>query len=334
MVKQVQGRWVKRRAVLDARHDGYRCDRAAAELFSEFSRNRLVAWIRSGALLVDGARCVPRRPLSSGSELVLEARLLPGVDDERGWRANDLDVDVRYEDNDILVVDKSAGMVVHPAAGHRDDTLVNALLDRYPELAAVKRAGIVHRLDKDTSGLLVIARHARAYDFLVASIKRRTVERHYDAVVVGKLTIDGCADFPVGRDPYRRVRMAVLGDGRPARTHYRVKQVYRAHTHLGLRLDTGRTHQIRVHMAHLGYPLVGDKLYGAPVCAPRGTDAELATELRKFPRQALHASRIGLVHPADGRHREWQSELPDDMAVLLRKLAQGLTAEEASRRMA
>ena len=233
-------------------------------------------------------------------------------------------VAVLYEDADLLVVDKPAGLVVHPAAGNPDRTLVNALLHRDPDLARLPRSGIVHRIDKDTSGLLVVARTLRAHRSLVEQLREHAVVREYEAVAMGVLTGGGTVDAPIGRDPRHRTRMAVVAGGRPAVTHYRVVARFRAHTHVRVRLETGRTHQVRVHLAHLHHPLVGDPVYGGRLRIPAGCSPELAEALRAFRRQALHAARLELTHPANGAPLHWESPLPADLRALLASLAKDL----------
>ena len=308
---------IERHAILEAQHDGWRCDRAAAALFSDFSRVRLRGWIESGSLRADGKTCAPRQLLPAGTRLSLRVFMSPSVDDESAWSATDLDLDIVYEDESILVINKRAGMVVHPATSHTEDTMVNALLFRYPKLKQVPRAGIVHRLDKDTSGLLVVAHNTTAYTMLVDALKCGTVRREYQALTLGVLSSDGVIDRPIGRDPKHRMRMAVVVGARHACTRYRVLRAYRAHTHVSLRLETGRTHQIRVHMAHLGHPLLGDTRYGARLQLPAMATPELEQTLRAFKRQALHAVSLGFAHPATNKYCEWHSDLPADMGHLI-----------------
>ncbi|MDJ0878243.1 MAG: 23S rRNA pseudouridine(1911/1915/1917) synthase RluD [Halieaceae bacterium] len=305
---------IEQEAVVTGEQHGKRLDQVAAELFPEFSRSRLQAWIRSGELLIDGAAVKPRDKVAAGARLTLVAEL----QEEVSWEGEPIALDLYHEDADILVLNKPAGLVVHPAAGHSSGTLVNALLNEYPELANLPRAGIVHRLDKDTSGLMVVARSLRAHTSLVDQLQARTVSREYAAVTIGAMTGGGTVDAPMGRHPKQRKKMAVVSHGgKPAITHYRVAERFANHTLVAVQLETGRTHQIRVHMAHIHYPLVGDPQYGGRPKLPRGAAPELVEALRGFPRQALHARRLGLQHPATGEDMLWESELPDDMEALL-----------------
>ena len=295
---------------------GRRFDAVLAELFPEYSRSRLSAWVKSGDVLLDGATVRPREAVRAGQEVVLTATLEPQV----SAGPEDIPLSVLYEDAEVLVIDKPAGLVVHPGAGNHTRTLVNALLFRDPAIAAVPRAGIVHRLDKDTSGVMVVARTLQAQAALVAQLSAREVHRQYLAVVVGALVSGGTVSEPIDRHPRDRLRMAVREDGREATTHYRLQERFRAHTALECRLETGRTHQIRVHMAHLRHPIVGDPLYGGPLKLPRGASDELATALRGFKRQALHAQVLEFVHPATGEPVRCEAPLPDDLQALLREL--------------
>lgn len=231
--------------------------------------------------------------------------------------AQPIALEIVFEDEQLLVVDKPAGLVVHPAAGNRDGTLQNALLHHLPQLESVPRTGIVHRLDKDTSGLLVVAKTLLAHKSLVDQLQRRSLYREYRALVQGILVAGGTIDAPIGRDPLRRTKMAVVSGGRPAITHYRVQERFDTHTLLIVRLQTGRTHQIRVHMVHIRHPLVGDRTYGGRPRSPRSTDARLVEALQEFPRQALHATALGCDHPLTGAAMYWETPLPGDMHTLL-----------------
>ena len=293
---------------------GERLDQAAAALFPEYSRSRLQTWIKNGELRVGGEQRRPRDKVVSGDVLVVAAELVREV----AWQAQPIDLEIVYEDDSILVLNKPAGLVVHPAAGHADGTLVNALLEHAPELAQLPRAGIVHRLDMETSGIMVVARSLSAHHHLVAQLQSRTVKREYCAVCIGAMTGGGTVDAPMGRHPKQRKKMAVLAaGGKPAITHYRVTRRFAHHTRIAVSLETGRTHQIRVHMAYRHYPLVGDPVYGGRPRIPKGASGELIDALRRFPRQALHAQVLGLVHPQSGEEMRFECPLPDDIVGLL-----------------
>ncbi len=306
---------------------GERLDQVAARLFPDFSRSRLQSWIREGALRVDGAEWRPRDKVCADATLTLRTELQPEI----SWQAQPIALDIVYEDSDILVINKPAGLVVHPAAGHADGTLVNALLNHAPELETVPRGGIVHRLDRETSGIMVVARSLAAHHELVAQLQARSVHREYCAVCIGAMTGGGTVDEPIGRHPRQRKKMAVLAvGGKSAITHYRVQERFAHHTCIAVRLETGRTHQIRVHMAHRHYPLVGDPVYGGRPRIPRGASDELVQALRGFGRQALHARALGLIHPRSGETLHFECPLPGDLAQLLEVLRRHdpLTAAE------
>ncbi len=293
---------------------GSRLDRAAAELFADYSRARLQGWIRDGRLRVEGRRMRPRDTVKADDRLSLEATL--DTDDTAGWHAEAQSLSIVHEDDHLLVIDKPAGLVVHPAAGNRSGTLVNGLLHYSADFHHLPRAGIVHRLDKDTSGLLVVARSLKAHQSLVQQLHQRTVGREYEAIVSGVMTAGGTVDQPIGRHPVQRKKQAVVSSGRPAVTHYRVLARYRGHTRVAATLETGRTHQIRVHMHHIHHPLVGDGVYGRRLQLPRGADQDLIEQLRGFRRQALHARRLELTHPQTGQRMHWVAEPPGDMQRL------------------
>jgi 23S rRNA pseudouridine1911/1915/1917 synthase len=295
---------------------GRRFDAVLAELFPEFSRSRLSTWIKSGDALLDGRPVRPRDPVRGGEEVVLTAVL----ETQTRAEAEDIPLEILYEDADVFVIDKPAGLVVHPGAGNPTGTLVNGLLHRDPTLSTLPRAGIVHRLDKDTSGVMVVARTLPAHTALVAQLSARAVHRQYLAVVVGALVSGGTAATAIDRHPRDRIRMAVREDGRDAVTHYRLRERFRAHTALECRLETGRTHQIRVHMAHLKHPIVGDPIYGGPLKLPRGASDALIAVLRGFKRQALHAETLEFIHPASGEPLRVSAPLPADMQQLLQAL--------------
>jgi len=297
---------------------GRRFDQALAEMFPEFSRSRLTEWIKSGHALLDGQPAKPRDPVRGGEPVALSVK----TETQTLAEPEAIALDLVYQDDDVLVVNKPAGLVVHPGAGNPRGTLVNALLHFDPRLAELPRAGIVHRLDKDTSGLMVVARSLRAHASLVEQLSERRVHRQYVAVVVGPMIAGGTVDAPIGRHPTDRIRQAVVkeGQGREAITHYRVRERFRAHTVIECRLETGRTHQIRVHMSHVRHPLVGDPLYGGSYRQPKGATAELAEALRGFKRQALHAERLEFEHPVDGRTISTQAPIPADMLALVAAL--------------
>lgn len=290
---------------------GQRLDRAVARLFGGHSRGEIQEWIGAGRVLLEGDRA-PAKTRIRGGEWIRVAP--PGrAAVNRGWRPAPVPLEVVHADDDILVIAKPAGLVVHPAPGHVADTLVNGLLHAYPELADVERAGIVHRLDRDTSGLLVVARSARIRDLLVKQFKRRAIDRCYLAVVRGELTSGGRIEAPIARHPRHRTRFAVVEGGKPAVTHYRVRERFRGATLIEARLETGRTHQVRIHMAHTGHPVLGDPLYGGKGWMPPGLDEAGRALIQGFRRQALHAGRLGLVHPGSGEECRWEMAPPEDM---------------------
>lgn len=295
---------------------GERLDRVLAELFPDFSRSRLQQWVKEGRCAVDGKVGRNKDRVAGGEQLALNARFEDQVEPD----AQPIPLNLIYEDEHLLVVDKPAGLVVHPAAGNPDGTLQNALLHHDLSLRELPRAGIVHRLDKDTSGLLVVARTPAAHRKLVEMLQARDIHREYIAVVVGVMVAGGTVDEPVGRHPTQRTRMAVTESGKPAVTEYRVMERFRAHTLVKLKLETGRTHQIRVHMAYIRYPLVGDPVYGGRLKIPAGASDDLREVLHGFRRQALHARRLGLTHPATGEWMEWESPVPDDIERLIEVL--------------
>ncbi|MBB1487973.1 23S rRNA pseudouridine(1911/1915/1917) synthase RluD [Oceanospirillum sediminis] len=295
---------------------GSRFDQIAAELFPDYSRSRLQSWIKDGVLTVDGKIRKPKEKLFGGEVLAAQTT----VENSDEWVAQDIALDIVYEDEDILVINKPAGLVVHPAAGHQTGTLLNALLHHCPDMAHLPRAGIVHRLDKDTTGLMVVAKTLMAQASLVEQLQDRSMGREYEAVSIGVMTGGGKVDAPIGRHHKDRKRMAVTDSGKPAVTHYRVLNRFRGHTHIRCKLETGRTHQIRVHMSHISYPLIGDPVYSGRMKLPAGCTPELKDALRAFDRQALHAKRLELWHPATGDLMEWEIDLPDDMQGLLEQL--------------
>lgn len=297
---------------------GQRLDQIAAQLFSDYSRSRLTLWIKEGKLTADGKVLKPKDTVFSGVTLDLHAK----QESQGEWVAQNIKLNVVYEDDALLVINKPAGLVVHPAAGHHEGTLLNALLYHAPELQNVPRAGIVHRLDKDTTGLMVVAKTLEAQTKLVEQLQARTVSRVYEAIVNGVVTSGGTVDAPISRHGVQRQKMAVVSDGKKAVTHYRVLERFRAYTHVRVQLETGRTHQIRVHMAHVNFPLLGDPVYGGRFRIPPATNPTLIQSLKDFPRQALHARFLELEHPVTGKKIRWESELPEDMVWMLSLLRQ------------
>ncbi|HUW52307.1 MAG TPA: 23S rRNA pseudouridine(1911/1915/1917) synthase RluD [Rhodanobacter sp.] len=306
---------------------GRRFDQSLAEMFPDYSRSRLTGWIKSGAVTLDGMQ-VPPRQLLRGGELV---RLQVELAAEVSSAPEAIALQIVYEDAHLLVLDKPAGLVVHPGAGNPAGTLLNALLHHDPKLAELPRAGIVHRLDKDTSGLMVVARTLPAYTALVDLLSRHEVERQYEAVVLGTMVAGGTVDAPIGRSMGDRLRQAVRDeeDGKHAVTHYRLRERFRAHSLVQCQLETGRTHQIRVHMAHIKHPLLGDPLYGGGLKLPRGATPELIAALRGFRRQALHAERLSFIHPVSGEALSFSAERPADQQALIEALRQDLLVHGA-----
>jgi 23S rRNA pseudouridine1911/1915/1917 synthase len=299
-----------------------RLDQALAKLLPDYSRTQIKEWIDAGKILVNQQPSKAKRKLKGGEVISIEISLTPQPE----WEAQDLPLNIVYDDDSLLIINKPVGLVVHPGAGNAKNTLLNALLHHYPELKTLPRAGIIHRLDKDTSGLLVIAKTSLALKKLTQQLKKRSLLREYQAIVYGRLISGGKIDASIARHPLQRKRMAIDDTGKPAITHYRVLEKYRAHTRLRVRLETGRTHQIRVHMAYIHHPIVGDVTYGGRVKLSKGMSPELIDMLRQFKRQALHAFKIGLVHPQTEEDMQWEIDLPDDMQqliTLLQKDARG-----------
>lgn len=292
---------------------GKRLDQTLAQLFPEHSRERLKHWILSKWVTVNGQHLKPKERLKGGEQIAIEAV----VEDSGDWEAEPMDIEVVYEDEDIIILNKPDQCVVHPAPGNETGTLVNGLLYRWPHLRQLPRAGIIHRIDKDTTGLLIIAKTLEAHTALVTKLQDRDISREYEALVWGEVPSGGTIDAPIGRHPRDRLKMAVVDSGKPAVTHYRVIEKYPHHTRLKLQLETGRTHQIRVHLAHIHYPIVGDKAYGARKHSPKGASEALKEALSQFKRQALHAKKLTLEHPISGEELSFEAPLPEDYLNLL-----------------
>lgn len=306
-------------AITDEHHFGMRFDQVLAELFPDYSRSRLKEWIVSGNVSLNGKPVTkPREKMVPGAEITLTAV----IEESERYTAQPINLNIVFEDDHLLVINKPAGLVVHPGAGMPDGTVLNALLHHHPEANQLARAGIVHRLDKDTTGLMVVAKSVAAQTHLVSALQARDITREYEAIVNGVMTAGGLVDEPIGRHPTKRTQMAVVTGGKPAVTHYRVAERYRLHTRLRLRLESGRTHQIRVHMAHIRHPLIGDSQYGGRPRPPQGASEELMKVLRQFNRQALHAVHLEFAHPVSGEHLSFDAPVPDDMQQLAEHLRQ------------
>ncbi len=306
------------RSTVSVEQLGQRLDQALAELFPDYSRSRIKEWILADKVMVNGELAnKPRLKMMGGEDIFVQAE----IEDEVRWEAQDIPLDIVYEDEDLLVINKPRDLVVHPGAGCADGTVLNGLLYRYPEIAEVPRAGIVHRLDKDTTGLMVVAKNIPTQTRLVRLLqKRKKFTREYEAIAIGSMTGGGTVEKSIGRHSTKRTHMAIQELGKPAVTHYRVMEHFRDHTRLRLRLETGRTHQIRVHMAYLNHPLVGDQLYGGRPRPPRNASSSLIHTLRAFNRQALHAVMLRIEHPTTKEVMEWHAPIPDDMIALTEAL--------------
>lgn len=296
---------------------GQRLDQTLAELFPDYSRSRIKEWILDRRVTVNGVMVdTPKEKVLGGELVAIDAE----IEEAQRWEPQNLPLDIVYEDEDIIVINKPRDFVVHPGAGNPDGTVLNALLHHYPAIMDVPRAGIVHRLDKDTTGLMVVAKTVPAQTHLVDSLQRREITREYEAVAIGNMTAGGTVEQPISRHSTKRTHMAVHPMGKPAVTHYRIMEHFRAHTRLRLRLETGRTHQIRVHMSHISHPLVGDPLYGGRPRPPKGASEAFITTLRGFDGQALHATMLRLYHPISGIEMEFHAALPQDMVDLIAAL--------------
>lgn len=304
---------IKHQLTLPAELNGIRLDQALARLLPQYSRVLIQNWIKTGNLLLNEETVKPKTLVYGGETVTLEATFEP----KAAWEAQPIPLNIVYEDEDLLILNKPAGILVHPGSGNPDHTLLNAILYHAPDLNLLPRAGIIHRLDKDTSGLLVIAKTMAAYTSLSKQLKARTIRREYQAIVSGQLISGGTVDAPIARHPLQRKRMSVQETGKMAITHYRVAEKYRSHTRLKVQLETGRTHQIRVHMAYIQHPIIGDPTYGERLRLPKGAAPELVNALRQFKRQALHADELGLVHPSTLEEMHWKIELPADLQALI-----------------
>ena len=305
---------------------GQRLDQAVAQLLPEYSRSRLQQWIKKGNILLNGESCKSKTKVSGGETLQVTIE----QEQQGEWQAEKIPLDIVFEDETILVINKPIGLVVHPAVGNYNGTLLNALLYHCPELINVPRAGIVHRLDKDTSGILVVAKTLQAQTHLVNQLQNRAFEREYETIVQGEMISGGTVDEAIGRHPVHRVKMAVMknpNNGKEAITHYRIKERYRGYTCLQVKLETGRTHQIRVHLSYINFPIVGDPAYGGRLRLPPDSDDSLKQFLNYFKRQALHARHLGLKHPETGEWVEWEVDIPEDMQEL-KRLLKGYTEKK------
>ena len=307
-----------RQKIVPVELSGQRLDQALARMFPEYSRSRLKSWLLQGFITVDERAMRPRDPVAGGESVLLQSQPEISVKSE----PEALDLDIIFEDEDCLVVNKPVGLVVHPGAGNPRGTLMNGLLHHAPGLDQLPRAGIIHRLDKDTSGLLLVAKTLQAQTALTRELAEREIARHYFAVCAGVLTGGGSIKEPIGRHPVDRLKMSVQRDGKPAVTHYRVIRRFAAHTYVSVQLETGRTHQIRVHFAHRRHALVGDQTYGGRLAIPAGASDRLRDALRKFRHQALHAEKLAFTHPRSGENIELQVTPPADFTELLSALAE------------
>ena len=313
---QKQDQTINEKFTIPDDYHGLRVDQAVAKLLSGYSRSQLQKWLASGQILINGQRAAAKQKVQGGESVVLNVLLQP---DQR-WEAQALPLNIVYQNDDIVIVNKPADLVTHPGAGNPDGTLVNALLHHIPETQNLPRAGIIHRLDKETSGLLVVAKTLHAHNDLVKALQAREIHREYECIVQGKLISGGTVDEPIGRHPKNRLQQAVITSGKPAITHYRIIQRFQHYTHLKVVLETGRTHQIRVHMAHIGHPIVGDPLYGGRKRIPKNLSPELKIILDNFNRQALHAKKLILINPSSGESQTFEIPAPEDFLILLNGL--------------
>lgn len=312
--------------IIPSELSGSRIDQALARLFPDYSRATLQRWITAQQVTMDHQFISPKTKVNGGEHIAIAAQCV----EQNTWQAEAIQLDIIYEDSDLLVLNKPVGLVTHPAAGNWQGTLVNALLHHAPSLAELPRAGLVHRLDKDTSGLLVVAKTLPAHFSLIKQLQARTMQREYHAIVSGCIIAGSTIDAPIGRHPNQRTRMAVTAQGKKAITHYRVSERFRAHTLLQVQLATGRTHQIRVHLASINHPLIGDSTYGWRLRLPRNAQSALVTCLQNYKHQALHAACLGLVHPSSGETLQWHAPPPSDFQQLLTALREDTKHDAAS----
>jgi len=293
-----------------------RIDLALSEMLPDYSRSKVTAWIKSGDALINKKKFKPKDKVS-GNEMVF---LTLTQKDNNYWLPEKIDLNIVYEDDHIIVINKPFGLVTHPGAGNLNGTLANALLYHDSSLSSLDRSGIVHRLDKNTSGLMVVSKNLKSQKFLVEQLQNHLVEREYSAIVYGHMISGGSINEPIGRDSKDRVKQTISANGKEAISHYRVIDRFKSHTHVKVVLETGRTHQIRVHLSHIGHPLIGDPMYGGRVRFPKKANTKLKHTLSHFDRHALHSKKLTLDHPATGESMTWKANLPDDMQVLLSSL--------------
>ena len=302
--------------IIPDRLNGSRLDAAISEMLPELSRNKIISWIKSGEILIDSKPFKPKEKALGGE--IIEMNVMPEVSTK--WISENIQIDILHEDSEILVINKPSGLVTHPGAGNTHGTLANGILFARPELSQLDRAGIVHRLDKDTSGLMVVAKTEHAKLSLIKQLESHSVSREYTAIVYGSMVTGGMVDEPIGRDLANRQKQAVTKSGKPAITHFRVIEKFKNFTLIKAVLETGRTHQIRVHMAHIGHPLLGDFTYGGKVKFPKGATEELKVAIKEFPRQALHAKKLSIIHPRKNKEFSWKSQLPEDLDNMINVL--------------
>jgi len=295
---------------------GERLDVALAEMLPDFSRSKITTSIKSGDILISGKTFKPKEK-SNGLEVV---SFNFNQKENNDWLPEKIPLKIVFEDEDIIVLDKQFGLVTHPGPGNWTGTLANALLHYDSNLSKLDRAGIVHRLDKNTSGLMVVAKNSKSQKYLVEQLQSHSISREYSAIVYGYMISGGSIEEPIGRDPKDRVKQAIVSNGKDATTHFRVIDRFKSHTHVKAILETGRTHQIRVHLSHIGHPLIGDPMYGGRVRFPKKASIDLKDSLINFKRQALHSKKLTLTHPISGENMSWTSKLPDDMMKLLEVL--------------